>query len=130
MSETRVKTLRLVSIFLGLLSIANNVLLGTYIVRYCLAFAFLSRFQIEANIVEFATAISVVLILFGSYSIYKNHPLRGGFCNITAGIIVTGLYLYYTIYFPILQQFNPLGYFLPLPAIISGIIGAIISKEK
>lgn len=131
MVETKIKTLKMVSIFLGFLSIVNMVLLAIHVINYCLALTFLlSRFLIEANIVGFTTAISVALLLFGSYSIYKDHPLRGGLSNIIAGIITIGIYLYYTLSIPILQQFGLLGYFLLLPAPISGIVGVIISKIK
>ena len=131
MSETKLKTLKLVSILLGVLSAVNMVLLGIYIINYCLTLAvLLSRFLIEATYVGFATAISVALIIFGCYSIYKDHDLRGGLCNVIAGIITVGLYLYYTLDLSILQQFGLLGYFLLLPAPISGITGIIISKEK
>jgi hypothetical protein len=125
------KTLKLVSILLGIISSINIILLGIYVINYCLTLAFLlGTFLIEANIVGFTTAISVALIFFGSYSIYKDHPLRGGICNIIAGAVTIGIYLYYTISIPILQRFGLLGYFLLLPAPISGIVGIIISKVK
>jgi hypothetical protein len=130
-SEAKSKTLELISILLGFVSIVNMVLLGIYIVRYCLALAFLGeKFLMEANMVGFATAISVALILYGCYLVYKSHFLRGGICNLIAGIITVGMYLYYTLRFHLLQQLGLLGYFLLLPAPISGIIGIIISKEK
>ena len=128
MSET--KTLKLICIFLGFLSIANNILLGIYITQYCLAIAFLTRFFIEANIVGFATAISVALILFGSYLIYKDHYLHGGLFNIGAGTITLGLYLYYTLNLPVLQHFGLLGYFLLLPPFTSGIISIAMSPKN
>jgi len=131
MLETKMKNLKLISILLGLIGIANMILLGIYVVNYCLLLAtLLSKFLLEANIIEFATTISIALILFGSYSIYKNHPLRGGICNLIAGTITIAIYLHYALNVPILQQFGLLGYFLLLPAPISGIIGVIISKMK
>lgn len=131
MAETKMKTLKLVSILLGIISSINIILLGIYVINHCLALAFLpGTFLIEANIVGFTTATSVALLLFGSYSIYKDHPLRGGLSNIIAGIITVGIYLYYTLSVPIFQQFGLLGYFLLLPAPISGIVGVIISKIK
>ena len=130
MSEAELKTLKTISILLGFISVINMVLLGIYIVRCCLALAFLSGFQMEANIGGFVTAISVALMIYGCYSVYKSHFLRGGVCNLIAGIITIGIYLYYTLRFQFLQQLGLLGYFLLLPAPISGIIGIIISKEK
>jgi len=130
MFKPELKTLKNISILLGFVSVVNVVLLGIYIIRFCLVFAFLSRFQIAANIVGFTTAFSVSLISYGCYSVYKNHFLRGGVCNLIAGIITIGIYLYYTLGFHLLQQLGLLGYFLLLPAPISGIIGIIMSKEK
>lgn len=108
----------------------NMILIGIYIIDYCLHFASISRFLMEAYIVGFATTISLALTIFGSYSIYKNHSLRGGITNLIAGTITIVIYLYYTINIQILQQFGILGYFLLLPALISGIVGIINSKVK
>lgn len=119
----------MIMISLGLLSVANMIMLGIYIINCCLVLAsLLNNFYLEAAYVGFATIISVSLTIFGCYSINKNHFLRGGVSNLIAGMITTGIYLNYTINLAILQKFNPLGYFLPLPALINGIIGIIISK--
>lgn len=131
MPGTKPKILKKVSILLGFISIINMTLLGIHIVNYCLAFSFLSqKLLTEAIIVGFTTTISVGLTSFGSYSIHKDHYLRGGLCNIIAGTITAGTYIHYTLDFPILQQFGLLGYILLVPAPMSGIIAIIISKAK
>jgi len=128
--DEELKTLQLVTIGLGLISIVNMIVLGAYIVSYCLALAFLGRFQMEANVVGLITALSVSLVLYGCYSVYGAHFFRGGICNLVAGTITIGIYLYYTLNLPLLQRLGPLGYFLLIPALMSGVIGIVISKQQ
>lgn len=123
------KIFKLTIILLGLISIVISVVLGVYIVRCCLVLAFLDRFLFEANIVAFATAISVASILYGCYSVYKGVFIRGGVCNLGAGVITTGMYLYYAPKLPFFQTLGVSGYSLLLPALTGGVLGVIISKQ-
>jgi len=43
---------------------------------------------------------------------------------------MVSVYTYYSIYFPILQEFNPVGYLLLLPAPLGGTIGILVSRLK
>ncbi|HKZ94493.1 MAG TPA: hypothetical protein VJ249_07950 [Candidatus Bathyarchaeia archaeon] len=124
------KILKLISILLGLISISDVVLLGVYIASFCLELAFLSTFLAAAIAVIVMTITSTALILFGCVLTYRNHFVLGGICNIIAGTITVGIYLYFTIYLPILQRFEPLGYFLLLPAPLSGLISIITLRKE
>jgi hypothetical protein len=129
--KTKTQILKLIVNLLSLVALVDIVLLGVYIVNSCLALAFLSRFEMEATLVGIATIVSVSLIMLGSYLIHKNHFVKGGISNITAGAITAGIYLYYVWSFPILlQQFSYTGYFLLLPAPISGLISIMTLREK
>jgi len=129
LSKINLKTLKIITISLGLLSVANVILLGIYIINcYLVLTLLIDNLYMEVVYVGFATLVSVSLIIFGCYSINKNHFLRGGISNLVAGIITTGIYLNYTLNLAMLQKFDPLGYFLSLPPLINGIIGIITSK--
>jgi len=124
------KILKSVSILLGFIGIADVVLLGIHVASYCLVLAFLSEFLAAAIAVIVMTITSTALILFGCFSISRDRFVRGGMCNIIAGTITIGIYLYYTSGFPILQLYGLLGYFILLPAPLSGLISLTTLRKE
>lgn len=124
------KILKLIGILLGCIGAANAVLLGIYITSLCMALASISMFWAAAIVVTAVTITSTALIFIGCILINRNRFVPGGVCNIIAGTITAGTYLYYTIGFPILQRFGLVGYFLLLPAPISGLIVIIALRKE
>jgi len=65
---------------------------------------------------------SALLLAYGSLKTIKKSTLKGGLINLTAGIEIIPMFIYFYSYFPLLPQFGFLGLLLFLPAILSGII--------
>ncbi len=108
---------------------ANAVLLGIYIIIYCLRLTpWSASFLTWAYIVAIASASSAFILICGGYLMWKGWPRPGGILNLIAGSITTILYLYFIWAFPLLDQLGPMGYFLLIPALISGLIGILIPK--
>lgn len=110
---------------------ANIIVLGIYITKVCLSLAsILPIFLIEAAVGATATIAGALVLLFGSYFIYRGKGIKGGMLNIVAGGIMVFLYGYYTgrWKFPLLVQLGLPGLLLLVPAPISGILGILISK--
>ena len=127
--KSRAHAYALIGAATGLIGSANAVLLGIYIIIYCLRLkSWSASFLTWAYIVGIATAASAFILICGGYLMLKGRPLLGGILNIIAGYITTILYLYFTWSFPLLGQLGPMGYFLLVPALMSGLIGILIPK--
>jgi len=127
----RLKAYSLVGAIIGWLGFVNSTLLGTYIALYCLRFASLDpSFLRKAYIVGIIATASAFTLLYGGYLIWRGRIRRGGTLNLIAGTTTTILYLYFTFGFPLLGQLGPMGYLLLVPALMSGLIGILISKRN
>lgn len=125
------KTLKLIGALLGFISIVNMLLLGVHITNYLLLLALFSEnYFLESNIVKVVAGASIVLMIIGLFLMLKDHSLSGGIASIVSAAIMVSVYTYYSIYFPILQEFNPVGYLLLLPAPLGGAIGILVSRLK
>ncbi|UCE15289.1 MAG: hypothetical protein JSV12_05235 [Candidatus Bathyarchaeota archaeon] len=120
----------LISSALGWLGSINIVLIGIHVTTIYLHLAMLSRsFLVRAYIMEgIATALTLTLV-FGSYLIWRNQTGRGGFLNFAGGVVTIVLCYYFTSTFPLLRQLEPVVYFLPAPALVSGLLALFMSKS-
>lgn len=129
MSEAAKKNLKLIVVILGIISIVDILLLGIYVTDYLLLLAIFSdQFILELNIIKAVTSASIMLIVIGLFLVLKNHSLSGGVSSLVSTAIMVAVYAYYSLYFPILQDFNSFGYLLLLPAPICGTVGILISS--
>lgn len=127
--KSRAHAYALIGASTGLIGSANAVLLGIYIIIYCLRLTpWSASFLTWTYIVSIAATASAFILICGGYLMWKDRPRLGGILNFIAGSITTILYLYFTWAFPLLGQLGPTGYFLLIPALISGLIGILIPK--
>lgn len=126
----RLKAYSLVGALIGWLGFVNTTLLGTYIALYCLRLASWDpSFLRKAYIAGITAVASAFMLLYGGYLIWRGRIHMGGMLNLMAGTITTILYLYFTFGFPLLGQLGPIGYILLVPALMSGLIGILISRR-
>ncbi len=127
-TPTTLKAYNLMGAITGLLGAVNTILIGSYLITLFLYLAPLGIAFPPAQTYIVGITASVVasfLLLCGSYLIWKGRARRGGMLNFVAGAITIILYLYFTLVFPLLYQLGITGYFLPAPALISGVIGIL-----
>lgn len=124
-----------INAFLGWLGAANSFIIGLYIVTTCAALLPYSRTEhllLHIYTVSILTTTIVILLSYGSYLIWNGHARKGGIINLVAGTILSLIYAYYTILSqpPLLSWLGPTGFFLPIPAIMSGAISILIEPSK
>ncbi|KPV63082.1 MAG: hypothetical protein AOA65_1476 [Candidatus Bathyarchaeota archaeon BA1] len=121
--------LRLLCALLGLIGMACVLLIGSYIISFCwLVHGLGSQFLWMAVIVWILAFISTLSLGYGSYKMIKGFMLMGGLANTVAGVASFGIFYYFYFLFPLLNQFDPLGFLLFAPALISGILGLAVSR--
>lgn len=119
--KSRAHAYALIGAATGLIASANAILLAIYIIIYCLRLtSWSASFLTWAYIVGIAAAASAFILICGGYLMWKGRPRLGGILNFLAGSITTALYLYFTRAFPLLGQLGPMGYFLLVPALMTG----------
>jgi len=132
--EEAVGAYNLTSALLGWLGAFNIFLIGIYITTTCLNLATLlpkENFLTQAYATGVATGILTLMLIYGSYLQLKRRIHNGGIMNLTAGTIFFVIYLYFTwLSNPrFLAWLGFIGYFLPAPALASGVFG-ILSKDN
>ncbi len=124
----------MVSALLGWLGATNLLSMALYILSVFLPVSSIPsvrKLVLQVYVAAILTTISGVLLIYGSYLIWKTSRWKGGLINILAGTLVpVPTYLYFTFFSqPILLGWlNPLGCFLLAPAILSGAISISLSK--
>lgn len=118
---------------LGFLGMINSVALGLYILFTYMTISFIIT-PIPLYVSYLGSGISffcIFLLWYGTYSIWKGQKYRGGLANLSAGMILALIYLYFTfLSIPhILSWLKPMGFFLPTPSILSGLIGLMIKNS-
>ncbi|MFQ5999705.1 MAG: hypothetical protein ACE5J6_02900 [Candidatus Bathyarchaeia archaeon] len=121
----------LTSAALGCLGLINVVLIGVHTTILYLRLAQLSSFfSTKAYIIGGVTIASSLTLLCGSYLVWKGRVRRGGVLNLAGGILTLVLFCYFTWVFPLLNQFEPIGYLLPTPALTSGFLALFIHGKS
>lgn len=126
-----VKAVRIITAILGLIGTLNTAILGVYITS---TYLIVSKFKIGFYAVQtccvlFVLAISVVLLIYGSYLQWKMHP-RGYLINALTGVAIAVAYAYFALTTPILNWLGILGVALLIPAPLSGILGTLTKNFK
>jgi len=120
-----------ISMALGCLGLINTVLIGVHVTTLYFRLAPLNGFFLtKAYVTSGITVASAFMLIFGSYLIWKGKGRRGGTLNLAAGVVTLVLFCYFAWFFPLLRQFEPLGYLLPIPALTSGILALFIPKRS
>jgi len=120
-----------ISVALGCLGLINIVLIGVHITILYLRLAQLSSFfSTKAYIMGGVTIASSLTLLCGSYLIWKGKGRRGGVLNLAGGFLTLVLFCYFTWVFPLLNQFEPMGYLLSTPALTSGFLALFIQGKS
>jgi len=121
----------LISTFLGWLGSVNMVLIGIHVITLYLHLAMLSRsFVPRAYIMGGITIASTLALIFGSYLIWRDRARRGGVLNLFGGVVTFILCYYFISIFPLLRQLEPIAYFLPAPALASGLLALFMLKSR
>ncbi|MCK4440145.1 hypothetical protein KAU85_04085 [Candidatus Bathyarchaeota archaeon] len=120
-------------IFFGFLGAANSIVLAFYLISTNLALSSLleAEFQFQSYVGSGLVVLCTFLLAHGTYLMLKHRMRKGGVINLGAGIILYSVYLYFTV-IPnpkILNWLDPIGFFLFIPPILSGIMGVISKKS-
>ena len=123
------RLLRLIASILGIIAVLNVAILGTCVIEGFLLLALLlPSFVNEAIFALALTIISGILLFFGSFSIYKQHAIRGAIFNLAAWAITMFICFWGVLVwkFPSLVQMGLTSIVLLVPSLTSGIIGILI----
>ena len=126
----------LISAFLGWLGALNSFIMGLYILTTALAlspFPGTNYLVFQAWIASTLTTISALILIYGSYLLWRGHKHKGGVVNILTGTLaLTPVYTYFTLFSqpPLLDWLGLVGIFLLAPPIIGGGIGILMSKQE
>lgn len=119
----------------GVLGATTILLMASYIfTTYLESVTFdpsLERLHFQVFFATILTIASSTALVYGSSLIWKGNSLKGGIINLFAGTLVPlPTYVYFTFFCEpsFLLWLGPLGWFLFVPAIISGATGIIKAK--
>jgi len=125
----------LIGAFLGWLGAINSFAMGGFIVTTYLAiiklFAETEMLIYLTYIIIILTATLSLILIYGSYLLWKGSSRKGGMLNILGGGMQLFTYIYFTFFSQpsLLKWLGPIGIFLFIPSILSGTIG-ILTKEE
>jgi hypothetical protein len=124
--------LPLISSALGFIAIVCVLAIGGYIIAWCwnIYSSGLGPSFLTITIISWVLILtSALLLAYGSLKTIKKSTLKGGLINLTAGIEIIPMFIYFYSYFPLLPQFGFLGFLMFVPAMLSGIIGLASPKR-
>jgi len=131
----RLKTSKLPCALLGWLGALNTLLTGTYITTTYLNLTIISpreSLHAHAYAIGLTTAILTMMLTYGSYLQLKRHGYLGAEINIIAGALFLAIFVYFRWLSqpPFLAWLGLMGYFLPAPALLSGIIDILLREKQ
>jgi len=118
----------IISAFLGLLGAVNLLLIAFYILTIYLSVSAIPPMEqlvFQVYFVTILTAVSAIMLIYGSYLIWKTNRRKGGMINLSAATVIpipTYLYFAFLSQPTLLNWLSPFGCFLLVPAIVSGAI--------
>lgn len=126
-NSSRPKPYALIGAFLGVLGAFNSLILGFYLVSTGLSPILIADFLPASYIAGALTLLCSVMLVYGSYSMWKGQALNGGRINLIAGVTLTLIYAYFAFLSrpQILSWLGLAGYLLLVPPILSSIIASI-----
>jgi hypothetical protein len=123
--------IRLMGAALGFLGATNSAIIGFYLLSAIFNTVLITNFWIHGYLVLLITALTITVLLLGSYWILENRTrARGAKMNLAAGIILASMYIYYAhISEPaLLRWLSPTGIALIILPILSGIIARFMLR--
>jgi len=113
--------------FLGVFGAFNSLILGFYIVSTGLSPVLLADFLHTSYIAGALTLLCSVMLVYGSYLMWKGQATNGGRINLIAGVTLALIYAYFAFFSKpqILSWLGPAGYLLLVPPLLSSIIASI-----
>jgi Na+(H+)/acetate symporter ActP len=119
--------LAMITAFLGFIGAADSILVGFYLLSTISSISNIQDQGLQSWTISVATGITLMALIYGSYLILKGHTQKGATINMTGGIILALVYIYYSTFSQprLLDWLNPAGIILTIPAILSGAIGLI-----
>ena len=122
----------MLAVFLGWLGVADFILLEFWLVLSHVSLIRLPAEQLilQIYVVGAITAISAVMLIFGSYLMMKNRPKMGGIINLITVIVMALTYTYFAFLSEpqLLNWLGITGYFLISPALVSGVTVIVLEK--
>jgi hypothetical protein len=119
-------------IFLDLLGMINSTFLGFYIFFTIQTLPLLNtEFQAQGYIGSGIAAVCAFLLIFGIHFVWKERFYKSGAINLASGITLLCLFIYfaYLTEIQILKWLEPIGLFLAVPQVLSGLI-AVMPKAS
>lgn len=119
--------LNLISVFLGFLGAANSLAIDFYLISTILSMSKIVNQPLDGWIASMAVIVIMIALIYGSFLILRGKNRKGGKINMAGGLILTFVYIYYSIFSEpkLLDWLNPIGIVLVMPPILSGIIGLL-----
>lgn len=128
-----------INALLGLLGATVLILMASYILNtYSNIVTMdpgLERLHFQVYFTTILTFASAIILVYGSYLIWKSNRLKGGIINLLAGTLVPiPTYVYFTFLsqpsflFWLVSWFGPVACFPLAPAIISGTVSILLSN--
>jgi Na+(H+)/acetate symporter ActP len=119
--------LAIITAFLGFIGAADSILVGFYLLSTVSSISNIQDQGLQSWTISVVVAIALLALIYGSYLILKGHTQKGATINMTGGIILALVYIYYSTFSQprLLDWLSPAGIILTIPAILSGAIGLI-----
>ncbi len=119
--------LNLICAFLGFLGAANSLAIGFYLISAMLGLSKIANQPLDGWVASISIIIMMMVLIYGSFLILRGKNMRGGKINTAGGLILTSIYIYYSIFSEpkLLSWLNPIGIMLVIPPILSGIISLL-----
>lgn len=117
----------IIGALLGFVGAANSIVVGFYLLSTTSSLSAFNNEAFQSLIASAAIAVAFSTLTYGSYLLFRGGHLKGGKINIVGGLILAGVYVYYSAFSQpkLLEWLNPSGIPLLIPPILSGILGLI-----
>lgn len=117
----------MIGALLGFVGAADSILIGFYLLSTISSLSAFGNEAFQSFIASVAIAVAFSALMYGSYLLFRDGHQKGGKINIVGGLILTGVYVYYSAFSQpkLLEWLNPSGTTLLIPPILSGILGLV-----
>jgi hypothetical protein len=125
-SKESIRHLSIISAVMGFLGAIDSMAIGFYLLSTLFNPILIIDSAIQGYILSLIIGAITLILIYGSYLIFKNKNVKkGAEINLIAGIVLAFLYVYYAYVSPLLllSWITPGGILLVIPPILSGIIG-------
>ena len=125
---SKLRSYTLLSATLGGLGALNVLVIGIYSTLKLYHLGIMRGYQLEIYLISILTSLLMVILLYGSYTLWKTRFRRGGRLNLIAGIVTISIYYYLTWVNLLLSELGIVGLFLCIPPLVSGVLGILAER--